>query len=174
MWAAFLTWLKDNQIGDLTGLLGLAISLIGFAATLIGVFRSKAAAERAEQAARSARESIRLFETIVDFSAAIAMLEDIKRGHRQGQWLQLLERYAAIRKVLVTLRAGTIGLTASQRTAVQATLTNLAAIETAVEESLDDPETLRSASFNRTVSQDIDRLLGVLIEIKNAQAGGRS
>jgi len=112
MWSTFLLWLRDNQIGDLTGVVGLVLSLFGFAATLIGVSRSKTAAERAEQAARSTRESIRHFETVVDFSGVIAMLEDIKRGHRQEQWPQLLDRYAAIRKVLVTLKATNVDLSA--------------------------------------------------------------
>lgn len=171
MWTTFLTWLRDNQIGDLTGLVGLAISLLGFAATLFGVYRSKAAAERAEQAARAAKESIRFFETVVDFSAAIAMLEDIKRGHRQEQWLLLLDRYAAIRKVLVTLKAANADLSAEQRTAIQSALTNIAAIERAVEAGLNDKESLRSARFNRIISQDIDSLLTVLVEIKIAKTG---
>ena len=171
MWATFFAWLRDNQVGDLTGLAGLAISLFGFAATLVGVYRSKAAAERAEQAARAARESIRFFETVVDFTAAIAMLEDIKRGHRQEQWGLLLDRYAAIRKVLVTLNTANADLTVEQRTAVRSALTNISAIERKVESELSEPTGLRSARFNRVVSRDIDRLQSVLVEIKIARTG---
>ena len=173
MWPTFLAWLRDNQIGDLTGLIGLAVSLVGFVATLIGVSRSKTAAERAEQAARSARESIRYFETVVDFSGVIAMLEDIKRGHRQQQWPQLLDRYAAIRKVLVTLKAANVDLSVDQRSVIQSALTNISAIEQDVEAGLQDPVSLGFAQFNQIVSQDIDRLLTVLVQIKGAQTGER-
>ncbi|MCJ2091438.1 hypothetical protein MKK67_02780 [Methylobacterium sp. J-072] len=173
MWPTFLAWLRDNQIGDLTGVIGLAISLFGFAATLVGVYKSKTAAERAEQAARSTRESIRFFETVVDFSGVIAMLEDIKRGHRQEQWLLLLDRYAAIRKVLVTLRAANVDLSADQQSVIQSALANISIIERDVEAGLNDPSSLQSAHFNQIVSQDIDRLLTVLVEIKSAQTGDR-
>lgn len=173
MWSTFLAWLRDNQIGDLTGLMGLALSVSGFAATLVGVHRSKSASERAEQAAHATRESIRAFETVGDFSGVIAMLEDIKRGHRQGQWPQMLERYAAIRKVLVTLKAANVELSADQQSVIQLALTNISAIEQDVEAGLKDPDGLWSAQFNQVVSQDIDRLLAVLVEIKGAQTGGK-
>lgn len=171
MWSSFLAWLRDNQIGDLTGVIGLAISVFGFAATLVGVYKSKTAAERAEQAAKSVRESIRFFETVVDLSGVIAMLEDIKRGQRQEQWLLLLDRYAAIRKVLVTLRSANIDLTPEQQSVIQAALINISAIEHTVETGLKDPERLQSARFNRVVSREIDRLQTVLVEIKNSQTG---
>lgn len=173
MWSNFLAWLRDNQIGDLTGLIGLVLSLFGFAVTLVGVYRSKTAAERAERAARSARESIRLFETVVDFSGVITMLEDIKRGHRQEQWPQLLDRYAAIRKLLVTLKAANVDLSVEQRSEIQLALTNISDIESTVESGLSDPEGLRFEHFNQIVSQDIDRLQSILVAIKGAGAGER-
>jgi len=52
-------------------------------------------------------------------------------------------------------------------------LTNISAIECDVEAGLKDPENLRSAQFNQIVSQDIDRLLTVLVQIKSAQSGER-
>lgn len=170
MWATILAWLRDNQIGDLTGLAGLVLSVLGFAATLVGVYKSKNAAERAEAAARSTRESIRLFDLVVDFTAAIAMLEDIRRGHRQEQWGILLDRYAAIRKVLVTLNAANATLNAEQRVAVQSALANIATIEREVEEGLSGSDILQAARLNSIVSLDIDRLQAVLVEIKMARA----
>lgn len=173
MWSTFLAWLRDNQVGDLTGVIGLAITLFGFAATLAGVHKSKTAAERAELAARSTRDSIRHFETVVDFSGVIAMLEDVKRGHRQEQWSLMLDRYAAIRKVLVTLKAANVNLTAEQQSEIQLALTNISGIEETVEAGLSDPESLRPDQFNQIVSQDIDRLQAMLVDLKVASAGGR-
>ena len=173
MWSFFLAWLRDNQIGDLPGIFGLFITLLGFAGTLIQVYRAKAASERAEQAARSTRESIRHFETVVDFSGVIARLEDIKRNHRQEQWPLLLDRYAEIRKVLVTLKAANIDLNPDHRAGIQLALTNISAIESTVEAGLSNPESLQSEQFNQIVSQDIDRLQTILVEIKSASAGER-
>lgn len=119
MWLSFLNFLKDNQIGDLTGILGLFISFIGFSVTLIGVFKSKASSERAEKAAKSARDHIIFFDTVVDFTSAITILEEIKRHHRQEQWVLLLDRYSMIRKLLISLKASNVDLNDDQKTIIQ-------------------------------------------------------
>jgi hypothetical protein len=83
-WSAFLHWMEVQRIGDLSGVAGVLISIVGFTVTLWGVFKSKRAAQAAEEAARSTRDRIRLLDTAVDFSTAIAALEEIKRLHRTG------------------------------------------------------------------------------------------
>jgi hypothetical protein len=81
-------WIKicitDDKVGDVASIAGVVISVIGFVVTVFGVFRSKAASEAAAAAATSARDSIRAFETIVDFTAAISRLEDLRLMHRSG------------------------------------------------------------------------------------------
>ena len=172
VWADFLLWLKDNQVGDLTGIAGIIISIGGFFATLIGVFRSKAAAERAEEAAKSARESIRMFDTVVDFTSAIAILEEIKRAHRSGQWILLPDRYAAIRKLLISLRSSNGDLSDEQISSIQSALANLTSIERRVEKSLSNPDTiLNHVRFNNVISDDIDKLFAVLSELKTSKTG---
>jgi hypothetical protein len=69
-----LRWIVENHVGDLASLAGVAISVVGFAVTVWNVRRSKSAAERAETAANEARRMIRGYETISDFSAAIALM----------------------------------------------------------------------------------------------------
>src|SRR6266849_960441 len=97
-------WLTIYHIGDLASIVGVAISVIGFIVTVWNVRRSKSAAERAEAAANEARSLVRGYQTIADFSAAIAIMEEIKRLHRTGQLDMLLDRYAALRKVLIGVR----------------------------------------------------------------------
>ncbi len=170
-YAQFLAWIEANRIGDLASIAGVVISIIGFAITIIGVLRSKSAAERAEQAAKATRDTIRLLDTVVDFTAAIGALEEIKRLHRNANWPLLPERYASIRRLLITVRTTNVDLTANQRDAIQLALGNIAVIENSVEKALANPVGLNVAKFNASISNDIDNLLTVLTELKVAKAG---
>jgi hypothetical protein len=170
-YAAFLSWMEANRIGDLSGIAGISISLIGFTVTVIGMLRSKSAAERAEKAARETRDAIRLLDTVVDFSTAISTLEEIKRLHRQANWALLPDRYASIRKVLVILRSSNLMLTDPQQTVVQEALANLYSIETTVERALAGQTLPKTPKINAIISSDIDRLLTVLAELKASKIG---
>lgn len=171
MWEDFLGWLQKYRVGDIASVIGVVISLIGFAVTIVSVFRSKRAAERAELAAKDARESIRLFEIVVDFTAAISTLEEIKRAHRHQKWELLPDRYAAIRKLLISLRSSSEDLSSGQRSAIQSALVNQRAIETAVERGLSNPSSLKPAKFNSVLSDDVDNLTAVLAELKTTKTG---
>jgi ribosomal protein S13 len=139
LWAALLLWLKDNQVGDLTAIAGVVISVIGFIATLRGVRKTKSAAKSAEEAAKSTRDSIRLFDSVVDFSATIAALEEIKRLQRQDAWSLLPDRYAAIRKLLISFRESTEDLTDDQISQIQEAIVNFRAIESKIDRSQRTP-----------------------------------
>jgi hypothetical protein len=108
-----LHWIAKNHLGDLASLAGVAISIVGFGATLWNVRRSKSAAERAEAAANEARRAMRTYQTVADFSAGIAIMEEIKRLHREGRIDPLLDRYAALRKALIGVRRMAPSLTPS-------------------------------------------------------------
>jgi|SRR4051812_38574934 hypothetical protein len=171
--AEFLRWAGDNHLGDLSGILGVLVSIIGFGVTLTGVLKSKRAAQRAEEASRQTRDSIRLLDAVVDFSSAIAILEEIKRAHRQQQWSVLPDRYAAIRKLLIALRATNSDLSDVQKAAIQTALANLTYVERAVERGLVNPASLKPTRFNAAISTDIDNLQAILVELKTTKSGGR-
>jgi hypothetical protein len=118
-----------NRIGDLSSVAGIFISIFGFLFTVIGVVRSKNAADRAETAAKETRDSIRLLDTVVDFSAAITALEEIKRMHREEQWAFLPDRYAHVRKLLASLRGTRVTLSNDQKITVQQAISNLRQFE---------------------------------------------
>lgn len=170
-YAQFLHWLEVNRIGDLTGVGGIVISLIGFTVTVIGVVRSRSAAERAELAAKQTMQSMRLLDTVVEFSAAITALEEIKRLHREANWPLLPDRYAHIRKLLANLRTAQVELSDDQKTTVQQALANLRQIEDLVERSLKNQSQLNVARFNRLLSDDIENLLIVLSDLKAMKVG---
>lgn len=171
-YAQFLSWVEVQRLGDLASMAGLLVSVVGFALTIWGVMRSKGAAERAEQAAAETRQTIRLLDTVVDFTTAIGALEEIKRLHRTANWPLLPERYTTIRRLLVTLRTTNPHMTSNQRNVVQSALANLIVIENLVEKGLVNPGSLNAAKFNSSISNDIDNLLAVLTELKMAKAGG--
>jgi hypothetical protein len=165
--------MEINRVGDLSGVLGIFISLIGFAVTLIGVWRAAAAAEAARTAARAAKESITLLQTVVDFSLAISTLEAIKREHRLEQWALLPDRYAYIRKILITLRHSGVTMTDSQKGIVQNAIVNLSDIERTVERALavGAAARLKTAKFNGLIANDIDQLQTVFVSLKESSLG---
>ena len=171
MWSKFLDWLATNRIGDLSGVVGLCISVIGFLVTLVGVVRSRKSAEKAAKAAADARESIREFETVVEFAEAISLLEEIRRAHRQEQWALLPDRHAAIRKRLLSLKASRSQLSETHLAAVQNALVNITNIEQVVERGLQNSGTLRPARFNAILSGDVDDLFIALNQLKMSRAG---
>jgi hypothetical protein len=168
-----LSWMETNRVGDLASVTGVAISLIGFTITVIGVFRSKSAAQRAERAANSARETVRLMDTVVDFTAAITALDEIKRLHRTSNWVLLLDRYSTIRRLLVIARANNSQLTSHQREAIQSSLANLIVLENTLERALASGSTPNAPKLNASISTNIDDLLAVLTEIKTSKIGDR-
>ena len=171
-WQSFLEWMVTNHIGDLSGVVGILISIVGFVVTLIGVMKSKTAAQRAEVAAQATRDSIQLLNTVGDFSSAISALEEIKRLHRTAEWALLPDRYAALRKILVVLRNTNMVLSGEQQASLQNALTNLYAVETAVERALEGRVAIKAAKFNVVLSRDIDALLAALVELQNTHSGG--
>lgn len=164
-------------VGDLTGVVGLAISIVGFFLAIREAKRAKTEAEgaksaavQAEAAAKKARDSINFFESIVDFSTGIANLEDIRRLHHQlpQQIPLLMDRYQSTRKLLVVLRHSNISLTDQQSAIIQNALANVVDMETQLQ---NNPNSFKAGKRNALVSADIDGLVSVLTQLKS-QAGG--
>jgi hypothetical protein len=163
-----MQWITDYHVGDLASIAGIAISIIGFLVTVWNVRRSKSAAERAEGAANEARRMIRDYETLSDFSAAIAIMEEIKRLHRFGQVDPLLDRYAALRKVLTEVRKMSPSVNSSMDQVIQSAVTTLATMEDQVERSRVSGAAPDFVRLNRALSREIDGLHAVFVEMKLA------
>lgn len=163
-----MQWMTDYHIGDLASIAGVAISVIGFLITIWNVRRSKSAAERAETAANDARRMIREYEALSDLSAAIAIMEEIKRLHRLGHIEPLLDRYAALRKVLTEVRKMSPAVNQTMDQTIQSAITTLVAMEDQVERSRASGTMPDFVRLNRALSRDIDGLHAVFIELKLA------
>src|SRR5438128_1777737 len=77
----------QHHWGDLASVMGLVVTIV----TLLKV-RSVAAATKA--AAEETKNRLSQIDTLSDISAAITMMDEIKRLHRTKGWNVLLERYA--------------------------------------------------------------------------------
>lgn len=169
-WGGFLEWMKDNQIGDLSGLVGIIISIFGFMGAIFGSFRARSAAERAEQASNEVKESIRLFETVSDFTSVIHVLEEIKRIHRSDQWILLPDRYSLIRKMLISMLSRQ-QFSVDQAATINSAISNLSKMELTVEKALSTNAKVKTMTFNTILLNDIDSLLKVLAELKSTSIG---
>ncbi len=131
-------FIVDNNIGAWASILGVLIAIFGFWATIYQARKSKTAAEQARLAAENARESIKLLDTVTEFSSALAVMEEIKRLQRNGAWEILLDRYSALRKSLISIRAFNPDFSIEQNKILQRAITHFAIIENKVDHCLNN------------------------------------
>lgn len=166
-----LGWLRRQDLaGTWADVSGFVVGIVGFAVTIVGVWKSKNAAIAAQQAAQAAKESIRLFDAIQDFSTAIAILEEIKRVQRgNGISETLPDRYASIRKQLISLRGSSVLLTEDHKAVIQNAIANLSTMENLIEKALETKGAFPIAKYNSLISADIDKLVEVFTFLKRSQ-----
>jgi hypothetical protein len=88
-----------------------------------------------EAARNELRQRLSAIDTLKDVSAAISMMDEIKRLHRAKGWTVLLERYAALRRLLLAIQTYNTTLSAEQKTILSAALNQFRIIEEKVERS---------------------------------------
>jgi hypothetical protein len=166
-----LTWLKAHELaGTWADVSGFLIAIVGFWATIVGVRKSKNAAVRAQEAAQATRDSIRLIDTIGDFSSAITLLEDIKRANREPEISKTLpERYSAIRTKLIVLRGSSVSLREDDHAVIQNAIANLSTMEEQIEKALASKGVFPTVKYNTLLSRDIDKLVDVFTYLKANQ-----
>lgn len=166
----FFTSFTLSAAGAYASVFSLFIALFGFYFTLRNVGRSEQAAKRAEAAANDAVGKIKLFDSVSGFSSALSILEEIKRLHRKDAWEVVLDRYAALKRILVEVRVSNTTLSENQNKSVQRAITHLSAMEEAVESELAKKEKPQEvAKFNAILSKDIEGIQEVLADIKAAR-----
>lgn len=171
-WFEGIQQFADNW-GNLASVSGLVLSLLGFGLTLWGVWRSKSAAEAAQEAALKAKDAIVRSQTIMDFSAALVMMEEIKRLHRVSAWSILPDRYSLLRRMLIAIRGANPDMSDEFKAHMTGATQQLADCESVVEEFLassgDKPNPAR---LNAIVSVQVDKLSEILEALKQ-DIGGR-
>jgi hypothetical protein len=156
-----------NRWGNVASVFGLLASLIGFAITIWQVWRSREAAQMAEDAALKVRDAILRFDTVERFSAAITIMEEIKRLHRASAWQLLPDRYSSLRGLLITIRSSNPGLPNHSQSSLQGAIQHFSDIEKRVEKALANGSAPPDiAKLNGIVSAQIDKLSELLTAIK--------
>jgi len=149
--------------GDMASVAGLGITFWTF-------MKVRSVSVAADAARREMRERLSSFATLSDVSAAISMMDEIKRLHRAKGWQVRLERYSALRKLLLGIHTYNTALTKDQKTVLIAAVSQFKIIEDRVERACASgkEDDLKLAQFNRMVTQQIDALDQLLISIKQA------
>lgn len=145
--------------GDWASIVGVGVVLIGFVITIYNVRRSR-------QIVARVRMDIRRRDSVVDFSGVITTMEEIRRLHRERAWAILPDRYAALRKALVSIRASDPDLSEDEKTTLQNTLQHFRNIEKQVEKVLDRDMQIDIVHINTITSKQIDTLNEILNNIK--------
>ena len=152
---------------ELFSIVGFPVGLLGFGLTLWMLHQSKTAAQAAQKAADETKRIITHSDTIALISAAVAAMNEIKRLHRVSAWHILPDRYAELRKLLISVRGSNANLSRAHATILQGTIQHFSTIEDEVEKALASNQTPNNqASLNKIISMQGDRLLQMLEEIK--------
>jgi hypothetical protein len=143
--------------------------IIGFAVTIIGLARSKNAAELTAAAVADVRHKLSLQNVLVDLTALMSDVEEIKVLHRAGAWDAMPTRYASIRKRLFSIKGNTPSLSKARRASLQGAIEQFKTIEQIVEIALASKETPKDvAALNKLAADQSDRLTIVLVAVQQS------
>src|SRR5690606_10073611 len=112
--------------------------------------------------AQSTRDSIAQYDAIADLSAAMTIMDEVKRLQRHGAWSVIPDRYSELRRRLVAIKASHAQVDDSGRKTLQSTIETFAdlerRVETAVAANASPPN---PAKLNYIVSGQIDEVHAV-------------
>ena len=163
------------DIYTILSVLGAIASLIGIPLALVSVSQARNAARRAEEAALQAkdevkrfRREIRLISNVIDFEKALALMDDIKSFIRHSNFAPVPDKIATLIALLNTIRSPSMEIGIEAERKIQESVVALRKIEVAIhQESISQEKPRRVVIFNRVISQQIDLLQPVLIDLKN-------
>lgn len=107
--------------------------------------------------------------TLAHFSSAIAVMEEIIRLQRKKEWENALDRHSELRRLLIELKDGSVGLSSEQSIIIQGAIEQFKTIEAQIEKkvSSDKPEP-NAARINGVVKEQITKVQGIAISLKNS------
>lgn len=153
--------------GDIASLAGLIISVVGFLLTLHSVRRSRSAAEGARRAAEQTRASLLHVDAIADLSAAISVMEEIKRLQRESAWRIVPDRYSSLRQKLIRIRNTSPDLSEDDGLAIAEATGQFAELEQRVERFLaKGAAPPNPAKLNEAVGAQLDRVEAILVALQ--------
>jgi Co/Zn/Cd efflux system component len=153
----------DTNWGDVA-------TLLGFFITILTLERTKTAAIAAKNAAESTKSEVLRIDTIIEFSAAIEIMAEIKRLHRVKAWQIVSDRYAAVCRYLTSIQKLNPDLGTEQRSVLGGAIVQFRRMENQVDRAgvLNQLDSLDPAKLNKIVSKLEDELRIVLLSIRPA------
>jgi len=108
-------------------------SVAGFIFAIYTLLRIRSAAEQAKDVAIGIRERLTRVNVVVEFAAALEIVEEIKRLHRAGAWEISLDRYSAVRRLLVSIQRSSSKITGDQMAILEKSIDRFRTMEQVVE-----------------------------------------
>jgi hypothetical protein len=174
--------MKGIDFLTLISVIGSIASLIGILLALIPIFQARDAARKSEAEARASKEAslqaksevekfrseLRFISKIIDFEKALALMDDIKSFLRHSNFTPVPDRIATLIVLLNTVRSPSMEIGDEAERKIQESVVALRKIENAIHRSAISQEKPKGeANFNRVISQQIDLLQPMLIDLKS-------
>ena len=176
-----LTRLLESAVfGNLLNIVGIILTVIGFWVTIRSSWKARDAAELAQREVAKVRNDLRRVSTVADFSQALALVDDIKRLHRDGEWPTLLDKYSTLKSLIITIRSTYTGFSDDQKTNMQSAVTQLTNMENQLDKFLMRQKSLADQSkneppnvarLNSILIKHADRFREILVQIQNDIGG---
>lgn len=162
--------------------LGSVASFIGIPLALISIRQARNAARRSEDEARASKEAslqakaeiekfrkeVQLIYNVIDFEKALTLMDDIKSFIRHSTFVPVPDKIANLITLLNTIRSPSMEIGIEAERAIQESVVALRKIEDVVHRSAYSQERpKRVGTFNRIISEQIDLLYPILIELRN-------
>jgi hypothetical protein len=180
--------MKGIDIVTILSILGSVASVVGIPLALMSIRQARNAARKSEVEARASKEAslqaktevekfrseLRLISTIIDFEKALALMDDIKSFIRHSNFTPVPDRIASLIILLNTIRSPSMEIGNEAERRIQESVVALRKIEDAIHRGSISQEIPKGlARFNRVISQQIDLLQPILIDLKS-QIGKKS
>lgn len=155
-----------SVIGTTITIGAFAITIHQIAQTKVVVREAKEYAALAERAANKAVAELRRFEAVVDFSAVISILHEVRRLQRDHVWAALPERYSEARSLLISAREAAKQLNETQKSKIQNAIVNFRELENLVQSFSPDYEKIPANDMIKQLLSDIDDIVEIFHQVR--------
>ena len=162
-----MSWIEANW-GNVVSAVGLAVSIAGFAFAIVQIIRTRKVATAAKDAAESTRNALSRNLTIADLTRASERIEELKELHRSGEWRHVLDRYTAVRRLLVEIVTQHQDLSERPRGTLRTVIRLIEEMEGVAESALRDQDTPDMSDYNLIRSNAQSVLAEASIELQQS------
>lgn len=152
---AIIDFFTNPDIGAAASVIGVIITVTGFGFTIYGVWRAK-------RAAQEARDDIKTKQQTFDLSTSIAIIEEIRRLHREKAWTVVQDRYTALKKSLVAFHCSNPTLKSEHKEMIAKTIKVITTMDSEVERKKVSGN-LNIEHLNRLLSESLDELNSIQV-----------